>query len=49
LDSSVNVVFKKNNVTKKQFEKSFDYYSKNPKIFKSIQQKMIEQLNKKQL
>jgi len=49
LDSSVQEVFKLKGTNKKQFEKSFDYYSNNPDKFKAIQEKIIEQLNKKHL
>lgn len=49
LDSSVNVVFKKFSVTKKDYENSFDYYTENPDLYRELQMKIIESLNEKHL
>jgi hypothetical protein len=49
LDSSVNVVFKRFSVTKKQFENTFNYYTENPELYRELQMKIIESLNEKHL
>ena len=49
LDSSVNVIFKRFSVTKKQYENTFNYYAENPDLYKELQMKIIESLNKKHL
>ena len=49
LDSSVALVLKKNGVTKKEYETSFEYYTKDQVRFKKMQEKIIERLNKKHL
>jgi hypothetical protein len=49
LDSSVNVVFKRFSITKKQYENTFNYYAENPDLYKELQMKIIESLNEKHL
>ncbi|NBR15969.1 MAG: DUF4296 domain-containing protein [Flavobacteriales bacterium] len=49
LDSSVNIVFKRFSVTKKQYENTFNYYAENPELYKELQMKIIESLNEKHL
>lgn len=49
LDSSVNVVFKRFSITKKQYENTFNYYAENPELYKELQMKIIESLNEKHL
>ena len=49
LDSSVEIVFKKHQINKIQFSKSFDFYAQNPELFQKIQAKIIENLNSKHL
>lgn len=49
LDSSVMMELKKNGVTKKEYETSFEYYAKDQVRYKKMQEKIIERLNKKHL
>ncbi|MBM3185855.1 MAG: DUF4296 domain-containing protein [Bacteroidetes bacterium] len=49
LDGSCHKVFTKHQVSKKDFEKSFDYYAHRPEKLKSINEQVIARLNKKKL
>ena len=49
LDSSVMIELKKNGVTKKEYETSFEYYAKDQARYKKMQENIIERLNKKHL
>jgi len=49
LDSSVMMELKKNGVTKKEYETSFEYYAKEQVRYKKMQEIIIERLNKKHL
>jgi hypothetical protein len=49
LDKSCHKVFIKHQVSKKDFEKSFDYYAHRPEKLKSINEQVIARLNKKKL
>ncbi len=49
LDKSCQKVFIKHNVSKQDFEKTFDYYAHTPEKLKSINEQVIVRLNKKKL
>ena len=49
LDKSCQKVFVKHNVSKQDFEKTFDYYAHTPEKLKSINERVIARLNKKKL
>ncbi|MFM7682187.1 MAG: DUF4296 domain-containing protein [Bacteroidota bacterium] len=49
LDGSCHKVFAKHQVSKKDFEKSFDYYAHRPEKLRSINEQVIARLNKKKL
>lgn len=49
LDKSCQKVFIKHNVSKQEFESSFDYYAHRPEKLKSINEQVIARLNKKKL
>ena len=42
-----NQIFKKHGVTKEKFDGSMDYYSKNPKKFREMYEKVVLKLNTK--
>ncbi len=42
-----NQIFERYGVTKETFDKSLDYYSKNPKKFREMYEKVVLKLNKK--
>ena len=41
-------VFKKNNISKKQYDESFDFYTKHPEILSEIYQLVLNNLSKMQ-
>lgn len=47
INYTYNQIFKKHGTTKENFEKSMDYYSKNPKKFRAMYEKVVLNLNKK--
>lgn len=49
LDKSCQKVFVKHQVSKQEFENSFDYYAHRPEKLKSINEQVIARLNKKKL
>ena len=49
LDKSCQKVFKKHEISKKDFETSYDYYAHRPEQLKSINEQVIARLNKKKL
>jgi hypothetical protein len=49
LDKSCEITFKKHGVSKIEFEKSYEFYAKNSKQLRSIQETIIERLNTKKL
>ena len=46
LDKSCEKVFKKHNVKKQEFQKSFEFYAHRPEQLKSINEQIIARLNK---
>jgi uncharacterized membrane protein len=49
LEHASKKIFLKHHTTKKQFEESFEFYAKDPKSLRAIQEKIIDRLNKKKL
>ena len=49
LDSTVNLIFKKEGVTRTRFEKSYLNYSKNLPEFQKMQEEIMRRLEKKAL
>jgi hypothetical protein len=49
LDLSCKKVFIKHGVSKKDFEKSYDYFAHRPEQLRSINEQVIARLNKKKL
>ncbi len=49
LEKACSISFRKHNVTKKAFEQSYDFYTRNPEELKEIQEKIINRLNKKKI
>ena len=49
LEKSTDKAFRKHHVTKIDFEKTYEFYAKNPEKLKTIQEKIIARLNKKKL
>ena len=47
INYTYNQIFKKHNVSKEDFDKSMDYYSKNPKKFRAMYEKVVLVLNQK--
>ena len=45
INYTYNQIFKQHGTTKEQFEQSLDYYSKNPKKFREIYEKVVLKLN----
>ena len=41
-------VFKKNNISKKQYDESFDFYTKHPEMLSEIYQQVLNNLSKMQ-
>jgi hypothetical protein len=41
-------ILKKNNITKKQFDDSFTFYSNNPELLSEVYQKVLNELSKMQ-
>ena len=41
-------IFKKNGVSKKQFDDSFDFYAKHPELFSEVYQVVLDDLSKMQ-
>ena len=49
LEKSCSMSFRKHHVTKKAFEQTYDFYARNPRKLKTVQEKIINRLNKKKL
>lgn len=49
LDSSYRIILKENSVTQKQYEESFSYYASQPEIMLNLQERLIENLNRKRV
>lgn len=47
INYTYNQIFKKHGTTKEAFDKSMDYYYKQPKKFRAIYEKVVLNLNKK--
>lgn len=51
MNNSINPnsdIFKKNNITKKQYDESFEFYSKNPALLTEVYQLVLNNLSKMQ-
>jgi len=46
MDSALSVIFKNHGITRKDYEQSFEYYVNQPKLFKEMNEKIIEKYNK---
>jgi hypothetical protein len=46
LDESLNEVFKKHHVTKKQFKESYVYYASQPEVFKELNTSIMDRLSR---
>ena len=47
INYTYNQIFKQHGTTKEDFEKSMEYYSKNPKQYRAMYEKVVLKLNKK--
>jgi hypothetical protein len=47
LDESLNRVFKKHHITKKQFKESYVYYASQPEEFKELNTSIMDRLSRK--
>ena len=46
LDESLSAVFKKHQVTKKQFKESYVYYASQPEVFKELNTSIMDRLSR---
>jgi hypothetical protein len=49
LEKASEKIFDKHHTTKSNFEKSFEYYARDPQRLHKIQEKIIDRLNKRKL
>lgn len=46
MDSALSLIFRKHNITRKDYEQSFIHYVNEPKLFQEMNEKIIQNYNK---